>query len=152
MVPDADRWKRIDRIYQDVAERPVTERSAFLAEACGTDDALRHEIESLLAKDGLPFLEESVLDVAARDLTQVIEPSWVGRALGGYESWRWSAAGGMGEVYRARDTTLGREVALKLLPQVFAADPDRVRRLEREARMLASLNHPNIATLYGVEE
>src|SRR5690349_17410382 len=60
--------------------------------------------------------------------------------------------GGMGEVYRATDTKLGREVALKILPEAFASDPDRMARFEREAQVLASLNHPNIAAIYGVEE
>src|SRR5205814_2836441 len=61
-------------------------------------------------------------------------------------------AGGMGEVYRAKDTKLNRNVALKILPEAFAADPDRKARFEREAKLLASLNHPNIAAIYGVEE
>ena len=61
-------------------------------------------------------------------------------------------AGGMGEVYRARDTRLGRDVAIKILPRAFTADPDRLARFEREARVLASLNHPHIAGIYGFEE
>jgi serine/threonine-protein kinase len=73
-------------------------------------------------------------------------------ALGHYEVISFIGAGGMGEVYRARDTRLGREVALKILPDAFASDPDRLVRFEREARVLAALNHPNIATLHGVEE
>jgi eukaryotic-like serine/threonine-protein kinase len=74
-----------------------------------------------------------------------------GSRLGGFEILGSLGAGGMGEVYRARDTTLGRDVAIKILPEIFAADPDRLARFEREARTLASLNHPNIAGLYGVE-
>jgi serine/threonine protein kinase/Tol biopolymer transport system component len=75
-----------------------------------------------------------------------------GTRIGAYEIISAVGAGGMGEVYRARDTKLGRDVALKILPELFAADPDRLARFEREARMLASLNHPHIAQIYGVEE
>ncbi len=74
-----------------------------------------------------------------------------GTRLGPYEIQGLLGAGGMGEVFRARDTRLGREVALKLLPDDFAADPERVARFEREAKVLASLNHQNIAALYGIE-
>jgi serine/threonine protein kinase len=75
-----------------------------------------------------------------------------GMRIGAYEVTGLLGAGGMGEVYRARDTRLGRDVALKLLPEVFAANPERLARFEREARTLASLNHPSIAGLHGVEE
>jgi eukaryotic-like serine/threonine-protein kinase len=75
-----------------------------------------------------------------------------GTRLGPYEILSPLGAGGMGEVYRARDTTLGREVALKILPEAFAADPERLARFQREAQLLASLNHPNIAAIYGLEE
>src|SRR5262245_33883571 len=79
-------------------------------------------------------------------------PLSVGTALGSYEVLAPFGSGGMGEVYRAHDTKLRREVAIKLLPEPFAYDPDRVARLEREARLLAALNHPNIAAIYGLEE
>ena len=75
-----------------------------------------------------------------------------GTRIGPYEIASAIGAGGMGEVYRARDTKLGRDVALKILPELFAADPDRLARFDREARTLASLNHPHIAQIYGVEE
>ena len=75
-----------------------------------------------------------------------------GARLGVYEVVAPLGAGGMGEVYRAHDTRLGRDVAIKLLPASLAADPDRLARLEREARLLATLNHPNIAAIYGVED
>ena len=74
-----------------------------------------------------------------------------GTKLGVYEILASLGSGGMGDVYRARDTKLGREVAVKVLPESFARDPERVARFEREARLLASLNHPGIATLYGLE-
>jgi len=75
-----------------------------------------------------------------------------GNKLGPYEIQSPLGAGGMGEVYRARDTRLARDVALKLLPEAFAADRERMARFEREAKVLASLNHPNVAAIYGLEE
>src|SRR5215472_17253113 len=79
-------------------------------------------------------------------------PLSAGSRLGHYEVVAPIGAGGMGEVYRAKDTKLGRDVAIKVLPEVFAQDPARMTRFEREAKVLAALNHPNIATIYGVEE
>ncbi len=76
----------------------------------------------------------------------------VGKTLGHYEILEPLGAGGMGEVYRARDTKLDRDVAIKVLPEDFATDPDRLARLEREARLLAALNHANIATIHGLED
>ena len=75
-----------------------------------------------------------------------------GVGLGPYEDQSAIGAGGMGEVYRARDTVLNRDVALKVLPESFASDPDRLARFEREAQLLASLNHPHIAAIYGLQE
>src|SRR6202521_2425817 len=75
-----------------------------------------------------------------------------GRQLGPYEILSAFGAGGMGEVYRAHDTKLGRDVAIKVLPETFAHDPERLSRFQREAKMLASLNHPNIATIHGLEQ
>lgn len=80
------------------------------------------------------------------------ERSLIGSRLAQYEITAHLGSGGMGEVYQARDSKLGRAVAVKLLPEAFAGDPDRVARLEREARLLASLNHPNIAGIYGFEQ
>src|ERR1700704_5780505 len=79
-------------------------------------------------------------------------PLSVGDRLGHYEIVAPIGAGGMGEVYRAHDTKLKRDVALKVLPDSFASDPERMARFQREAEVLASLNHPNIAQIYGVEE
>ena len=76
----------------------------------------------------------------------------IGNRLGSYEIVSALGAGGMGEVYRAIDTKLKRQVAIKILPPLFAADPDRLARLQREAEVLAALNHPNIAAIYGLEE
>ena len=151
-MTEAERFKTLERLYHEAAERPRAEQAAFLEAACAGDDALRHDVESLLAQEGARFLEEPALDLAARELAQDATRSRIGSRLGAYEILSLLGAGGMGEVYRARDTTLGREVAVKLLPRELAADPARRSRLEREARLLASLNHPGIATLHGLEE
>src|SRR5438552_17343036 len=76
----------------------------------------------------------------------------IGKQVGSYEITSLIGKGGMGEVYRARDTRLQRDVALKFLPEAFASDPDRLSRFQREAQVLASLNHPHIAAIYGLEE
>jgi eukaryotic-like serine/threonine-protein kinase len=151
-VSDAERWATVERIYHDAIDRPPAERAAFLRSACAGDDWLHHEVESLLASDGGSLLEKSALDMAAREMAQQDTPSWMGRKIRNYDILALVGAGGMGEVYRARDQSLGRDVALKLLPRELSSDPERTRRLEREARILASFNHANIATLYGLEE
>ena len=151
-MSDADRWAAVERIYHDAVDRAPAERAAFLKSACAGNDWLRHEVESLLANDGGSLLDKSALDVAARAMAQQDTPSWVGRTIRNYDILSLVGVGGMGEVYRARDRSLGREVALKLLPHEVSKDPERVKRLEREARTLASLNHPAVATLFGLEE
>ena len=91
---------------------------------------------------------------ARRDSADVAlnRESLIGRRLGAYSVRALLGVGGMGEVYRAHDSTLGREVAIKILPEVWSADPDRQTRFDREARVLASLNHPNIGSIYGIHE
>jgi serine/threonine-protein kinase len=125
--------------------RPAGARAAFLAEACGDDTSLRAEVESLVAGAGssASFLETPLTGVAS-------PPSLVGCQLGAYRLEAAIGAGGMGDVYRAKDTRLGRDVAVKILPAAFAADPQRRTRFEREARAIAALNHPNICTVHDV--
>jgi Tol biopolymer transport system component len=150
----SDRWQQIEQLYHAALEREENQRVAFLKEACAGDDALRQEVESLLAQgDGAEgFLESPALDVAAKMLSEEPGRSLLGRRIGSYQILSLLGAGGMGEVYEARDSKLGRNVAMKVLPAVFANDPERLSRFEREARMLASLNHPNIATIHGLEQ
>jgi Tol biopolymer transport system component len=143
-----ERWARVKALFQLAVERPIEERGAFLAAATGDDEALRREVESLLTSD---TSDESFL----RGLPVVpdIRPLLTaGRRIGPYEIVAPIGAGAMGEVYRVRDTKLNRDVALKVLPDSFAGDPDRLARFTREAQTLAALNHPNIAHLHGLEE
>jgi serine/threonine protein kinase len=100
--------------------------------------------------DGFP--DAPALALPAHFVSHLAPTAMVGRSLGSYHLTGLLGAGGMGEVYRARDTKLGRDVAIKILPRPFTSDPDRLARFEREARMLASLNHPNICAIYGLEE
>jgi serine/threonine protein kinase len=122
----------------------------FVAEACGEDTDLRREVDSLLARasDADDFLNGVAADVigAATEKGRL-----VGERIGPYAIDCCLGAGGMGEVYRARDGKLDRDVAIKILPQAIAADPMRVARFEREARILATLNHPRIGAIYGLE-
>jgi serine/threonine protein kinase/tetratricopeptide (TPR) repeat protein len=141
----------VERICLAALEQPATERAAFLADACQGDDALRREVESLLAHatPAERFLEQPAVEGSAA--LAGLSGLSVGQRLGPYCILDKLGVGGMGEVYRARDTQLGREVAVKILPVIFAMDPERLARFEREARVLASLNHPHIAAIYGVE-
>ena len=151
MTPDRER--DLERICQAALERSATDRARFLVEACGGDAVLRSEVESLLAQTGAAssFLETPVLAAAAQAMGAAGSALAVGQQIGPYTIRSPLGSGGMGEVYRARDATLGREVAIKVLPSLFTSDSERLRRFEREARLLASLNHPNIATIHGVE-
>jgi serine/threonine-protein kinase len=153
----SERWRQIDQLYHAALEREGNQRAAFLEEACAGDTSLRLELDSLLAQEKQEkwvegFLEAPVLEVAAKILSEDPTPSVVGRQIGCYEILDLLGAGGMGEVYRAHDGGLGRDVAIKVLSGAYARDPDRLSRLQREARMLALLNHPNIATIHGLEE
>jgi serine/threonine protein kinase len=150
----ADRSQQVERIYHEARERDPRERAAFLAQACAGDDALRRELESLLAEDASvqSFLEKPALELVDKISGEDLPPSMIGHRFGPYFVLSLLAKGGMGEVYRARDTKLGRDVALKILPATFARDPERLTRFQREARLLASLNHPHIAAIYGMEE
>ena len=152
---DPARWQQIERLYHKALARPAEARTAFLAEACRGDDALRQEVQALLdapqTAEGL-FARPAAAAVQAASEPLATGPVVTGRRLGVYQLQARIGAGGMGEVYRARDTRLGRDVAIKILPRAFTSDGDRLARFEREARVLAALNHPNIATIHGVEE
>jgi len=143
-------WNEIERLLNQALDRPPGERDAFLRQACGDDAALRGEVESLLlhASSDSGLLAGPVFTRA--ELAHGVPP--VGRRIGPYAIYALIGAGGMGEVYRARDIRLGREVAIKILPETFSRDPQRRARFDREARLLAAVNHQHIAAIYGVED
>ena len=129
----------------------MDQRRAYLADACGANLALRHEVDALLtaAEGAGNFLETPVTLPVSRSIGNV---SLEGRRIGPYEVAEKVGAGGMGEVYRAHDIRLNRQVAMKVLLPAVAGDPDRLARFSREAQVLASLNHPHIAHVHGLEE
>ena len=158
MTPES--WQQIEELCQQTLQLKADERSAFLAEVCRDDPALRQQIESLLAheEEAKDFIETPALVMAVPSLT-AREPGWlegqtltIGTKLAHYEIKGHLGSGGMGDVYRATDGKLGRSVAIKIIPQDIAHDTERASQLKREARILASLNHPNIAAIYGLEE
>jgi serine/threonine protein kinase/Tol biopolymer transport system component len=152
----ADRQRQITNLCHAALERNAADRGAFLREACAGDEALREEVESLLRYEDAAdrFMERPAAEEVARLVSSHPESNvdLAGRRLGVYQIEARIGAGGMGEVYRARDTKLGRDVAIKVLPPALTGSADRRARFEREARLLASLNHPHIAQVYGFEE
>jgi eukaryotic-like serine/threonine-protein kinase len=151
---EAEHWRQTSQLYHAALLKAVPDRAAFVREACGGDDTMQREVESLLALDGSAqnFLNAPAAGAAARLMTDVHHVSLIGRQLGAYRVDSLLGAGGMGEVYRARDTKLGRDVAIKILPRLFVSEPRLLARFEREARVLASLNHPHIGAIYGLED
>jgi serine/threonine protein kinase len=146
-----ERLRQIERLFHEARERTPAEREAFLAGACADDLTLRREVESLLAQPPAGMIDAPVGALVAGLVTPPEPRLAPGSSVGSYRIESLLGIGGMGEVYRARDMTLGRDVALKVLPQHFTADPERLARFEREARLLAALNHPNIGAIYGLE-
>src|SRR5436305_8703599 len=130
MTPE--RWAHVEHLYYAAQGRPEQERAAFLTDTCAGDDALQREVESLLAQlaSAADFLSEPAIAVAAQLLTNRDTIQLTGRRVGTYHLRTLLGAGAMGEVYRAHDTTLGREVAVKILPDLFMGDPARLARFE----------------------
>ncbi len=153
MTPE--RWQKIGELFDTALRLAPERRASFLEEACTGDAELRREVESLIAHEGAEdFPCEPALSEVAHILNGIRAGSLEGRKLGAYKIQSLLGAGGMGEVYLAEDTRLGRRVALKLLPVSLSLGGDRLRRFEQEARAASALNHPNILTIYelGQEE
>jgi len=147
------RWAQVKALFQATVERPASERADFLAAATGGDALLRREVESLLQSGDSDASLTNALQAHATSLGSAsFDTSSVPLSIGPYQVIGLLGMGGMGEVFRARDSKLHRDVALKLLPDAFAFDPDRLARFRREARALAALNHPHIGAIYGLEE
>lgn len=149
MTPE--RWQRVDELFHSALEREPTNRGAFLRESCAGDEELQKEVEKLIAAheadgsfiDSPAYADTEILSDRQADLV-------AGQRLGPYKIMSHIGSGGMGEVYLAEDTRLGRKVALKLLPAAFTTDEDRLRRFRQEAQAASALNHPNILTVYEI--
>jgi serine/threonine-protein kinase len=147
---DPDRWRRIEEVLDAALDLPPGQRKRFLDEACAADAALRSEVESLLAADARA---KDYLEVPVGSLQSVLSaPYRSGQRIGPYRLLRELGRGGLGIVYLAVDTRLGRQVALKLLPASRTADPEARARFQREARAASALDHPNICTIYEIDE
>lgn len=146
------RWQEIDQLFHAALGYEPAQRADFLVGACGDDESLRQEVESLLSshQEAESFIETPAGDVAAGLLGRQ-EPGFeTGQQIKNYRIVRPLGSGGMGEVYLAQDARLGRNVALKILPVKFTIDPQRVHRFEQEARAASALNHPNIITIHEI--
>jgi serine/threonine protein kinase len=148
----AANWDQVKELFEAVLARPFAERDEFLAQATRGDDELRREVESLIKSYGQAesFLEQPAAHSAAESLLASHKKLNAGDRVEHYEVISAIGEGGMGEVYLARDTKLGRRVALKLLPDYFAKDANRMRRFKQEARAASVLNHPNVCVIHEV--
>src|SRR4030095_10680715 len=145
----ADRWQKIEEVFHAAFQRKPQERATFVKQTCASDDGLYGDVKALLTsyeKDD-SFFENSASALAAEMFADK-----VGETIGPYEVLLELGSGAMGIVYLAQDLRLGRKIALKLLPSQFTNDKDRLRRFQQEARAASALNHPNILTVYDVEQ
>jgi serine/threonine-protein kinase len=148
MTPE--RWQQVKALLESALERDPFARNAFLDQACAGDPVLRGEVEALIDSHERAggFIESPAYAVMAESLAgSDLVP---GHAIGPYQIIHRLAAGGMGDIYLAEDTRLGRKIVLKALPSAFTKDPERVRRFQLEARAASALNHPNIVTVYEI--
>jgi serine/threonine protein kinase len=163
-----EQWKKLKALYTEARKLDSGARGAFLTSACGGDEELLRQAQLLLEygdkaeaesfleghaaeKPSAGFWDHRLAELPGQE-KHAVTGSWTGRSVSNYAVAELIGVGGMGEVYRAKDRKLGRDVAFKVLPASFVEDPNRRMRFEREARVLAALNHPHIAAIYGFEE
>ncbi len=152
---DPERFRQIEERYQAALELPPAERESFIEKICGEDEDLRREIETLLAtkSSSNDFSEKPPLSLATEMFSQKQrQRNLAGQEISHYKIIRLLGAGGMGQVYLAEDTKLHRQIALKVLTMQFENDVERIKRFKKEARAVSALNHPNIITIYAIEE
>src|SRR5262245_20391555 len=150
----SEHYRRVGDLYHAAMELAPETRVDFLVSACGDDVALRLEVEALLQahERADDYFGAPALEVAAEYLANPKTPSLAGHRLSHYQVLSLIGAGGMGQVFLADDTRLGRKVALKVLPAAFTGDTDRIRRFEQEAKAASALNQPNILTIHEIGE
>src|SRR5436190_8188752 len=149
---NSKRSQEIDEIFQAALDLPSEQRAAYLDRACASDEDLRDQVESLISsyEQAGSFIEQPAIEVDASVVAGPLTSAMAGESIGHYRIIEPLGSGGMGEVYLASDTRMDRKVALKLLPQYFTEDHERVRRFQQEARAALALNHPNIVTIYEI--
>jgi len=148
------RLQTVEEIFHAALEQEPDQVSAFLDRACEGDAVLQREVEALLASDQRAgrFIETSAVGLAAKIIQNGQADLLVGRTIGHYKISKRIGTGGMGDVYLATDVTAGRKAALKLLPERFTGDAERLKRFQQEAHAVVGLNHPNILTIYEIGE